>query len=534
MPPKKAQPTSSKKTEQKKKEKIIEDKTFGLKNKKGAKQQKFITQVEKQVKSGGQHPVAGANANVKKLEKERKQLEQKELAMLFKPVQTQKIEKGTDPKSVVCVFFKQGQCTKGDKCKFSHDLTVERKVEKRSLYVDMRDDMEGEETMENWNEEKLKEVVDKKHGKEKRMPTTDIICKYFLDAVEKYKYGWFWECPNGEKCIYRHALPAGYVLKRDKKILDQKKPDISLVDLIESERAALGPKQTKVTLESFIAWKKRKLEEKKEKIRKEEEKKRNEFKSGKNIGLSGREMFRPEEPSGQDEEEEEEEDESSTEGAGAVDAAPINENLFLSEDLEAGYVLKRDKKILDQKKPDISLVDLIESERAALGPKQTKVTLESFIAWKKRKLEEKKEKIRKEEEKKRNEFKSGKNIGLSGREMFSFNPDLVNDGQMEDGDEAFDSYQREEEEEETGIEYHEIDFNSIELGEVDGTGTVASADRFHRPEEPSGQDEEEEEEDESSTEGAGAVDAAPINENLFLSEDLEGLDDELNELDIDK
>lgn len=63
-----------------------------------------------------------------------------------------------------------------------------------------------------------------------------------MEAVEKSKYGWFWECPNGEKCIYRHALPQGYVLKKDKKKLDElKKPDISLVDLIETERNALGP-----------------------------------------------------------------------------------------------------------------------------------------------------------------------------------------------------------------------------------------------------------------------------------------------------
>lgn len=47
---------------------------------------------------------------------------------------------GVDPKSVLCAFFKQGQCTKGDKCKFSHDLSLERKCEKRSLYVDGRDD----------------------------------------------------------------------------------------------------------------------------------------------------------------------------------------------------------------------------------------------------------------------------------------------------------------------------------------------------------------------------------------------------------
>ncbi|KAJ8978229.1 hypothetical protein NQ317_016380 [Molorchus minor] len=194
MPPKVKPAAASKKTEQKKKEKVIEDKTFGLKNKKGAKQQKFIQQVEKQVKTGG-----------------------------------------ADPKSVVCAFFKQGQCGKGDKCKFSHDLSIERKGEKRSMYVDMRDD--EDETMENWDENKLLEVIEKKHGKASKMPTTEIICKHFLDAVEKAKYGWFWQCPTGENCIYRHALPPGFVLKKDKKKLEDKENQITLEDLIEKERA---------------------------------------------------------------------------------------------------------------------------------------------------------------------------------------------------------------------------------------------------------------------------------------------------------
>lgn len=88
------------------------------------------------------------------------------------------------------------------------------------------------------------------------------ICKHFLEAVEKSKYGWFWECPSGGKCIYRHALPPGFVLKRDKKKMEEKKNEISLVDLIERERAALGPKQTKITLETFLAWKKKKIKEK--------------------------------------------------------------------------------------------------------------------------------------------------------------------------------------------------------------------------------------------------------------------------------
>lgn len=46
------------------------------------------------------------------------------------------------------------------------------------------------------------------------------VCKYFLEAVEKKQYGWFWDCPNGGKnCHYRHALPPGYVLKSQMKAL---------------------------------------------------------------------------------------------------------------------------------------------------------------------------------------------------------------------------------------------------------------------------------------------------------------------------
>ncbi|KAI5637487.1 hypothetical protein NE865_09774 [Phthorimaea operculella] len=368
MPPKKAAGGggASKKTEQKKKEKVIEDKTFGLKNKKGAKQQKFIQHVEKQVKSGGIHPAKPMDD--KKKQKEEKMKEQKELAMLFKPVATQKVEKGTDPKSVVCAFFKQGQCTKGDKCKFSHDLTIERKAEKRSLYVDMRDD--ENDTMDTWDEEKLKEVVEKKHGEGNKLrPTTDIICKHFLEAVEKSKYGWFWECPSGGKCIYRHALPPGFVLKRDKKKMEDKKNEISLVDLIERERAALGPNQTKITLETFLAWKKKKIKEKQDNLVKAEEQRRTDYKAGRAVGLSGREMQYASDSSegdateyreitldmlGNDASEADDtgtratddrleqlnkglsngDKESNEDSSNAEAAVPINENLFLDEDLD--------------------------------------------------------------------------------------------------------------------------------------------------------------------------------------------------------
>ena len=61
--------------------------------------------------------------------------------------------------------------------------------------------------------------------------------------------------------MYRHALPPGFVLKKDKK-KEEKEDEISLEDLIEREHSALGPNVTKITLESFLAWKKRKRQEK--------------------------------------------------------------------------------------------------------------------------------------------------------------------------------------------------------------------------------------------------------------------------------
>lgn len=51
--------------------------------------------------------------------------------------------------------------------------------------------------------------------------------------------------------------------------------------------------------------------------------------------------------------------------------------------------------------------------------------METFLAWKKRKLKEKEEQAIKDEEKKRNDYKAGRQIGISGREMFYFNPDLA-------------------------------------------------------------------------------------------------------------
>jgi len=73
MPPKNA---TSKKTEQKKKDKTIEDKTFGLKNKKGGKAQKYIANVQKQVQSGGNPDFRKQEAEKQK-KKDEKEAERK-------------------------------------------------------------------------------------------------------------------------------------------------------------------------------------------------------------------------------------------------------------------------------------------------------------------------------------------------------------------------------------------------------------------------------------------------------------------------
>lgn len=272
MPPKKGNKVNAK-SEKAKKEKVIDDKTFGLKNKKGGKAQKFIENVNKQVMSGGKVNNWALDQERKKANenKKRKEAELLEMEKLFGKALPAGKKKGgtfgaafTDPKA---------------------------KSKKADIYTDKRDEKDD---MSNWTEEELRAAIEKKHGtkNKNKATTTDKICNIFLEAVENNKYGWFWECPNGDKCKYRHCLPQGYVLKRDKKKMEQanKENKISLEDLIERERAALGA-GTKITLESFKIWKEKKRAEKKKALQAETKKKKGKAKAGNNTGLTGRELF---------------------------------------------------------------------------------------------------------------------------------------------------------------------------------------------------------------------------------------------------
>ncbi|KAL1972910.1 hypothetical protein VTN31DRAFT_6452 [Thermomyces dupontii] len=268
MPPKKQDQPKKKKT-------TVEDKTFGMKNKKGGVARKQIAQLQAQQKNNKTAEEKRKEAEKARRAAEKKAAEEarKEAAELFKPVQTQKVPFGVDPKTVVCIFFKQGNCDKGKKCKFSHDLSVERKSEKKDIYSDSRDAQQQDidkknDTMDNWDEAKLRNVVLSKHGNPRT--TTDKVCKYFIEAVENKKYGWFWTCPNGgDNCKYRHALPPGFVLKtKEQKEAEKKAKEnnplnaLTLEDWLESERHKLTGQLTPVTPETFAEWKKKRLDKK--------------------------------------------------------------------------------------------------------------------------------------------------------------------------------------------------------------------------------------------------------------------------------
>lgn len=286
MPPKKAAGGSS--------SKVKEDKTFGLKNKnKSSKVQKQIATIQKQEAQAGKSRAALEKEKEKALREKAKLEEEKrkkEEAALFKPVQTQKVPFGVDPKTVLCAFYKAGTCEKGTKCKFSHDLNVGRKVEKKNLYEDSREE-KMTDTMDKWDEEKLRSVVLSKHGNPRT--TTDIVCKFFIQAIETEKFGWFWECPNGESCQYRHALPPGFVLKSQKKALEdaEKANTISLEEFLEVERHKLGPNLTPVTPETFAKWKRTRMDKKQAEEEAMRKAKDQQHAAGKNSGMSGRDLF---------------------------------------------------------------------------------------------------------------------------------------------------------------------------------------------------------------------------------------------------
>eukprot|EP00850_Spirogloea_muscicola_P004933 SM000022S07147 [mRNA] locus=s22:235633:238596:+ [translate_table: standard] len=293
MPPKK--PPAAAKAEVAKKQKQVEDKTFGLKNKnKSSKVQKHVQNLQQSTAASikKQNP-ADDQKTIAKKRKEEEAARDRELNDLFRVAISQpKVPAGVDPKSIVCEFFRRGQCTKGFKCKFSHDLSVERKGEKIDMYSDQRD--EEEDTMEDWDQEKLESVVQTKSKEfQNQNKQTDIVCKHFLEAVEKKQYGWFWSCPNGGKdCMYRHALPPGYILKSQMKaLLEEESNKLSIEEEIEEQRHKTTG-STPLNAETFAEWKNKKKEKRDAELAaKQQDRAKADRMSGRELFLSDASLF---------------------------------------------------------------------------------------------------------------------------------------------------------------------------------------------------------------------------------------------------
>ncbi|EEB06668.1 mRNA export protein Mep33 [Schizosaccharomyces japonicus yFS275] len=249
MPPKK----NAKKEAKPKKDplKKAANATFGLKNKnRSTKVQAKIRQIEENAKNSGRDKRAEALQKRREEEKRAAEQAKAEVAALFKPVPKKKP-------------VQNANITRFEDVKESQRI---------DLYRDVRDDTS-------------------KLPPEKRPWTgTDIVCMFFLEAAETGKYGWLWQCPNGnDTCIYRHALPQGYILQKDrKKGKDDKSNQISLEEFIEIERHRLGEKQTPLTEEVFAEWKKKRLAQREAEAAKGKEK------DSRPVGksaLTGREYF---------------------------------------------------------------------------------------------------------------------------------------------------------------------------------------------------------------------------------------------------
>ncbi|KAF6037389.1 ZC3H15 [Bugula neritina] len=221
---------------------------------------------------------------------------------------------------------------------------------------------------------------------------------------------------------------------------------------------------------------------------------------------------------------------------------------------------------MEEQKDTITLEELIERERAKLGSTLTRVTLDTFLAWKARKRAEKIKQDKAANEKKKSDFSKGKMFGVSGRDLFTFNPDLV----AGDDDEADDTaYIREDDDDEIegadAQQYKEIDLAdfaystsrvaapsiaadiSVDTGErfadinyllkSKGAATAVSLEAQEEENKlnmaAAAPDPAAESDAAIAAAMAATVDeAGPIDENLFDDDDLEGLDDELEQLEL--
>ncbi|EJW02596.1 hypothetical protein EDEG_02993 [Edhazardia aedis USNM 41457] len=177
--------------------KEIEDKTFGMKNKKKSRE------VKKQIDK---------ISTIQQVEKKKKKEElEKNRIHLVQP----KAPAGVDPKTIPCVYYLNQMCEKGDKCKYGH----EKKLIKQEIETEKVEDEQSK-----------------------------LVCRFLVDAINEGQYLKNWKCPN-DRCKDIHKL---------NEVGDT---EITLEEFIELSRQTLSEKLTPLTEETFKRWKEKRKRE---------------------------------------------------------------------------------------------------------------------------------------------------------------------------------------------------------------------------------------------------------------------------------
>eukprot|EP00866_Antonospora_locustae_P002512 jgi/Antlo1/2512/1708 len=190
MGQKKAQ-TQKKSAKELKKE--LEDKTFGMKNKnKSSAIKKQLQKLE-------------ISASLERRKKNEQDIQKEKV--LVQP----KAPVGVDPKTIPCVYFQKKLCTKGDKCKYGHEIA--------------KPDSTKDESLDN--------------GK---------VCRFLVDAMNQGSYSRGWTCPD-KCCRDVHMLS---------EIGARKDVEIGLEEYLELSRQNVRA-HTPMTEELFLKWREKKL-----------------------------------------------------------------------------------------------------------------------------------------------------------------------------------------------------------------------------------------------------------------------------------